>query len=367
VGVPVSLALTGVAFAILLWMALPSVRTEGSVPKLQSNDESVRMGRWLSRGLDATSIVTGLFWIAAFVVPPLFAMAVTTRERGWIAWPPLVVTALDWLAGATALLLTVGGSAVVAFAAVLVTGIAKFGGTALDVVLDVDNYLRATPADAPPRARIAERYVSLLRHLAAEQPGRERYDAVIVVAHSLGGLISADLFRFLRREGVAGNDTALDPLGLGPSDPSRRTTSLYLFTMGVPLRQLLNRFFPHRYRWVRDVPDNGSGPVVDAGSDGHPQASRPPHPDASRLGVVRWDNAYRSGDYVGRSLWLEEWYARNIQGAGSDAPLRVEGRTPGSDGVIYSDMCIGAGAHTHYWDASAPEIARHLDFLIATA
>jgi len=27
-------------------------------------------------------------------------------------------------------------------------------------------------------------------------------------------------------------------------------------------------------------------------------------------------------------------------------------------------MCIGAGAHTHYWDQSAPDIAEKLDDLI---
>ena len=29
-----------------------------------------------------------------------------------------------------------------------------------------------------------------------------------------------------------------------------------------------------------------------------------------------------------------------------------------------SEMCIGLGAHTHYWDRSAPEVAAHLDKLI---
>jgi hypothetical protein len=27
-------------------------------------------------------------------------------------------------------------------------------------------------------------------------------------------------------------------------------------------------------------------------------------------------------------------------------------------------MCIGLGAHTHYWDRSAPEIGKELDRLI---
>ena len=31
------------------------------------------------------------------------------------------------------------------------------------------------------------------------------------------------------------------------------------------------------------------------------------------------------------------------------------------------EFCIGAGAHTHYWDETAPEIARELDRLVGLA
>ena len=37
-------------------------------------------------------------------------------------------------------------------------------------------------------------------------------------------------------------------------------------------------------------------------------------PDPAELGLTAWVNAYRSGDYVGRSLWLTEWYRRTIGG-----------------------------------------------------
>jgi len=31
---------------------------------------------------------------------------------------------------------------------------------------------------------------------------------------------------------------------------------------------------------------------------------------------------------------------------------------------LREEMCIGAGAHQHYWDQSAPDIAQKLDDLI---
>jgi hypothetical protein len=80
------------------------------------------------------------------------------------------------------------------------------------------------------------------------------------------------------------------------------------------------------------------------------------------LGLDRWVSAYRSGDYVGRSLWLDEWYLRTPNDAdpGTTAPFLVE-----SDDGTHAEMCTGAGAHTHYMDDTAPDIARLLDQLIS--
>ena len=69
--------------------------------------------------------------------------------------------------------------------------------------------------DATPRAaKIVERdaTVSFYRHpVRYRDPVHGRgYDSVVIVAHSLGSLISADLLRFLHAEG----DDALAPLGL---------------------------------------------------------------------------------------------------------------------------------------------------------
>ncbi|MEX2177181.1 MAG: hypothetical protein WD801_00630 [Gemmatimonadaceae bacterium] len=368
-GAPVALAIAGVAFFLLLWMAIPSIRAETQAPIYCTNDQSRRMGRWLSRGLDSTAWVTLLLWIAVFGVPLVFSVVDRRRQQDVLL--PLEPV-LQWLTNATAAMLSQAGAMIAGSAVLIIAIVVKVGGSALDVMLDVDNYLRATPANATPRARITERYVSLLRHVAAEQPDGRRYDAVVIVAHSLGALITVDLLRFLERERQrGGGDAALAPLGFGPpSHPARATIPIHLFTMGNPLRQLLNRFFPHRYKWVRAIPDNGEEPFAE-GSDAPPvRSSSDPNP--IHLGVARWESAYRSGDYVGRSMWLYEWYNRNASGADAGTypqkPLvfwdvvRRGGRE-----VIYSEMCIGLGAHTHYWDDSAPDVAERLDYLIATA
>jgi len=233
----------------------------------------------------------------------------------------------------------------------------RYGSEILRTVLDVDTYLRTSPKDATPRAKIMERYVSTLRFLARHRGADGRgYDSVVIVAHSLGALISGDLLRFLHKEG----DPELATFGLsGDQKPAR--IPITLVTMGNPTRQLLNRFMPYLYDWVRDEPDNGLHPLP-------PPDLKPPEtipadalPDPDELGVTRWVNAYRSGDYIGRSLWLQEWYSRTDGEHG-------DGRYPQpihkAIGGRHSEMCIGAGAHTHYWDDTAPDVAELLDSLI---
>src|SRR5207302_2013350 len=72
----------------------------------------------------------------------------------------------------------------------------------LGVILDVDSYLREHPRQANPRARICARYASLLRFLCNWSDPRDggKYQAILIVAHSQGAVITADLLRFLRRE-----------------------------------------------------------------------------------------------------------------------------------------------------------------------
>jgi hypothetical protein len=133
----------------------------------------------------------------------------------------------------------------------------------------------------------------------------------VIVAHSQGTVITADLLRFLRDAASPNDDPQIARLAAMP---------VYLFTMGCPLRDLYAARFPRLYHWAR-------------------------RPEPAALGVRQWTNAYRSGDYIGRSLWPDE-------------------RT---DDSTRTDVCIGAGAHTHYWDRTAPMIAEMLDRAIARA
>jgi hypothetical protein len=129
--------------------------------------------------------------------------------------------------------------------------------------------------------------------------------------------------------------------------------------MGNPTRQLLNRFFPYLYDWVRPVPDNGMHALPGPLNCGQAVIHHSAMPDPHKLGLACWINAYRSGDYVGRSLWLDEWYYRPAHSAANPVPSVIaspDGRR--------QEMCIGAGAHVHYMDDTAPDIAWKLDSLL---
>ena len=359
-GLPVSLFLTTLCVLLLGWMAMPSVVYESESPSKCTNSESEKAGMWLSRGLDATKVVTRLWWTAVFVVLLVFGLGDLAARQGW------ELGIFGQSKGLALRILTSVGTLVAASAAALAYGFVKFGGSALDVVLDVDNYLREQPHEAPPRALIVERFVSLLRYVTHDRGRNDRpYDSIIIVAHSLGALITCDLLRFFVSETNSGRgDPTLQQLGFGlASDQSpQHTIPIHLFTMGNPLRQLLNRFFPHQYRWVRDEPDNA---VPGTQAPGKAQQLSPtPAPDA--LGVKSWTNAYRSGDYVGRSLWVSNWFKRTSstkkEDGGYPQPIEVQG-----DKKKIFELCIGLGAHTHYWDETAPDIRDQLDSLIVNA
>jgi hypothetical protein len=355
-GFPILLALAASGFFLMVWWALPSIltekfplRDEKVPPRNSTNAQCMRLGSWISRGLDSISLVTFLIWCAIFVAP-LYC---------FYFHPSLVLTNLK---AATAWIVAYFIGATLAAGAL--AALVKYSSPVLGAVLDVDTYLRTSPIDATPRAKIVERYVSLLRYLVRYRDpidGRG-YDSVVIVAHSLGSLISADLLRFLHAEG----DDALAPLGLaGEFEQSQGSIPLKMLTMGNPTRQLLNRFFPYLYDWVRENPDNGMQPlpVPTAISSADPPPRIPPGalPDPAELGLAAWVNVYRSGDYVGRSLWLTEWYRRTI--GGDNAGGYPEPPYVASSGGR-SEACIGAGAHTHYWDDTAPDVAEQLNALI---
>jgi hypothetical protein len=343
--IPITLGLALLGFFLLLWWGIPSVLTERfpyrgkKIPPRYSTDAvSLRMGSWISRGLDASSVVTFLLWTAVFLAPAAYLLLdIFDHIHGGSRLIDQTIMNLtrasDWIAGAS----------VIASAGAL-AALAKGGETVLGTVLDVDTYLRSTPKQATPRAKIFERYASVLHYVDEyrDEHGRP-YDSIVIVAHSLGALISGDLLHFMHSDRyLKGNPAIQRPVKL--------------LTMGNPTRQLLNRFFPYLYDWVRAVPDNGLIPLSTPSSSGPAPPLDESLPDPKELGVQLWVNAYRSGDYVGRSVWLDEWYQRPDD--------ETEPSLSSSPDGTRNEMCIGAGAHTHYMDDTAPEIAWMLDQLI---
>jgi hypothetical protein len=337
---PATLALLGLAGFLLVWWALPSVLTERfparnkvEPPRTAPDDVSVHMGTWLSRGLDSTAAVTLLLWSSIFLAPVLYLLlddAVRT-EGGAIR------DVLNTLKSGTKLLVVSYAFAGTAILAAL----AKGGQTVLGVVLDVDTYLRTSPVEATPRAKIFERFISTLRYLNDPLQG---YDSIVVIAHSLGALISGDLFLYVHAK-------KLEPLPVPTC----------LLTLGNPTRQLLNRFFPYLYDWVRTTPDNGLRPLPPPCNEEPTVIPFEERPHPHELGLKHWASAYRSGDYVGRSLWLNEWFWRtNPDGGAGLASLNIVR----SEDCHKAEACIGAGAHTHYMDDTATEVAWMLDSLI---
>lgn len=302
-----------VAFAVFviaaIWSILPSVLVETSQP--EQTKESTRMrtlGVWLTRGLNFIPCAAELFWlILVWFVVSACKQVITCRPPAESSWTAIsaaaallgaMIGARFWLPGASA---------------------------ALDVMLDVDNYLRQHPKKSTPRARIAERYASLLRFLLSPEQCGHDYQAIVIIAHSQGSTITADLLRFLQWGDV-------------PLSNALKAKKLAFFTMGNPLRQLYARVFPALYPWLW-----------------------PTGPASDDIGVGEWVNAYRSGDYVGRI----------ITGDFNEPRWNRRAQDPQNEGIPTAtlangidEFCIGEGAHLHYWDQHGGDIATALDDLI---
>src|SRR5262249_33621105 len=152
-----------------------------------------------------------------------------------------------------------------------------------------------------------------------------------------------------------------------------RPLPIDFFSMGCPLRQLLSRFFPNLYVWVREDPEDSVSPPPSAThksskkDEGEIPVGTLPKP--AQLGLRRWVNFYRSGDYVGRSVWVNYVFGRTSDGEDGGAfprPALAEIYTDRNshDPTMRFDACIGLGAHTHYWDRTAPDVSEQLDRLI---
>jgi hypothetical protein len=343
--------LSVVVVLLVIWAMWPSVWTELRPIRRSTGPTAAaraqRYGHWLSSGFRLMRFAGELVGIAVIVGTVIAGITLRSRLPGGhpIDWPTLLRLTPDSLLPLKLVGAITGTVAGLFALGRLADALALGFRPALDVLLDVDNYLRDHPRNRTPRARIAERYATLLRHLCRwkdRSPGSNgtQYSAIIIIAHSQGTVITADLLRFLRRERRENPLFEPDLDRLLSDAPTKGRLPVYLFTMGCPLRQLYRLRFPDLYRWV-DPPDPSSGMG----------------PDPGALGVTRWVNVYRSGDYVGRSLWTPD----------SDAHLFTPEPRPREIDAVRSEGCIGAGAHTHYWDDTAPMVADELDRLIVHA
>lgn len=303
------------ALLILLWALGPSLLGEIAPPDEGPGPRSTREMAWLDDG----------FWFLRFPGILFF----------WLPWIPLVLLIGLWYARLpqdTAVISTIertlGSIAAAAALGMMATPgnlkrLALGLRPALRAMLDVDAWLREHPRDSNPTARICARYVSLLRHIAAwKDDGVHGYDTVVIIAHSQGTVITADLLRYLNAEKIAaGSMHVYDPT-LSFFDHR----CIWFFTMGCPLRQLYGLRFPYLYGYASETKLA---------------------PDPDKLGVRQWDNGFRSADYVGRKLW----------------PAVTDGWTSS----LRSERLIGPGAHTHYWDGTAAAIAERLDVIVRDA
>jgi hypothetical protein len=335
----------------LVLMMLPSVLAEVG----QIVQQPGQLGRWLTGGYRKLDRVAAAV-VAAGSAAVLLAAVVLVAARLGIDLSPTWLgrhlklfgdLSKDWLkyfmisAGTATLALTAAGGVLSRYAPWL--------RAPLDMALDVDNHFREFPRRAIPRARIFSRYVAVLKHVVALN-----YDRIVIVSHSQGTVISADLFRYLKeRAAHAARD---------PDDEVARiwrgvAGKMMLVTAGCPLRQLYAARFPEIYDWV--LADDGTtmGPV------------------AADVGVTHWVNIYTTGDYVGRWLWSRTARAGEYPMAQVDEIKDGETYTPpridASDWrtlmgqATEKDVSIGAGAHTHYFAADQAVMASIVDALIA--
>lgn len=335
----------------LVLMLLPSVLAELGVISQQFG----LLGRWLTAGyrkLDrvaagfvAVSVITALLVAVVFVAPRLgidlsptllgrLSKSLGDLSQNWLKY--FVISA---------------GTAMLAFTAAggLLSRYVPWLRGPLDAALDVDNHFREFPRRAIPRARIVSRYVAVLKHVAAQH-----YERIVIVSHSQGTVISADLLRYMK-------ERAADAISSGRSDDvaelwSKIDGKIMLVTAGCPLRQLYLARFPEMYDWVSHDHGVAMGPL------------------AADVGVRLWVNVYTTGDYVGRWLWsrvarADEYPVSQIdqiQNREMYAPSQIDAsswRTLMGE-TTEKDISIGAGAHTHYFALDQRTMASIVDALI---
>ena len=348
-----SAAITALAILMVIAVLMPAVFMEWGPPRLPatgvSGETEVRrsksLGLWLSFAFRGSRIA-GELLVAACVVS--FVSLIVASALIFRYLPQIAAEAQRVLDNQLTLSIPSYGKLLAGAGTIgvlaLIERLSKVGlglRPVLGIAVDVDNYLRELPVDRTPRARLAERLTSLLRYVAEWRAVSEHedsgYDAVVIVAHSQGTVIVADLLRYLKHMQGDPAEARREPRLARYSKTATRQLPIYLFTMGSPLKQLYVLRFPHLYQWIA-------------------QHEEGDYPTSHLLGVVRWVNAYRSGDYVGRAMWRTD-----DQSGDTYDPTKVD--TMGS----MMDECVGAGAHTHYWDESADLIGARVDQLVMEA
>jgi hypothetical protein len=309
------------------------------------------IGDWLTRGYRAMDRLLGWgSWIAlaGMAIGALLICDSLLRLVGPPPWDSFDWMS-SWLRSSSAdvlhtLVIAVAGTT---------TGLLALGGVAakrlkalrvpLDAALDVDVHFREFPRDAIPRVRIVERYVALLQHVV-----EQGFRRIVIVAHSQGTVITADLLHYLRaRSALLAEDAKREsreraksaedniPDALARLGAALATVEIDLLTVGCPLRQLYAQRFPAQYAWACD-------------------------PEPAELGVRRWFNAWGAADYVGRWLWS----------SGGSLPLEVAAHAydhPVVETADRRDVCIGPTAHTHYFEPDQAVVRRLLVELLRPA
>jgi hypothetical protein len=335
------LALLGFVALVFLPSVLVELRLAGWLA-------ASRLGHWLTAGYRALDrLVRWWSWLITVALIGVAVLLVGSQlARLGIPLPwlgPVSLPVGTWSGDLLArLVVTIAGGAV---------GLVAIGGVAfkrlkalrapLDAALDVDNHFREFPRKAIPRVMILERYVALLEHVLSQG-----YDRLVIVAHSQGTVITADLLRYLQRrerlKPVAGDADRLVQLG-----QRLAARNIRLLTAGSPLRQLYALRFPCQYGWVLDKPaGQGDQPAGQSAQPGRQSLNTGPDPRAD-LGVASWVNVWGAGDYVGRWLWSPVRDAA-LPPLAVD-PQAYEGK-PVQQVPDYRDLCLGAEAHTHYFD-----------------
>jgi len=341
---PLLLLLICFAAVIGIWGLTPSILDEIVPPRSLGADaakKAAALGEWLTDGYRFMRWAGRLLYIAIFFLPVGVLLAFLPTSD-WIckyrdSSLPFMESIGALVAGASVGILGLGGR---------LTKLAMGFRPLVRVALDVDNWMREHPLDSNPTARICGRYVSLLRYIA-KWKGEDNlgYDTLIIFAHSQGTVITADLLRFLEVEARAKGSYQNYDETLAGFDRMNR----YLFTMGCPLRQLYGLRFPYLYDYA---PAGISENLL---------------PRPKDLGICKWLNAYRTGDYVGRYLWRSHpWQPVGpVSFRTWNPPLGLPKNVWQKDGRV--EFSIGQGAHTHYWDSTAEPIAEATDVLIAHA